>query len=77
MMRHLGAVDATCDGRPRRYGAARMWKGYRDALAAYYNACLDAYEARGFVNGPTMQRVLVPEKVEMPPWLGDERFHAA
>ena len=69
-----------CDVRrfaSRRYGAARMWKGYRDALAAYYNACLDAYEARGFANGPTMQRVLVPEKVEMPPWLGDERFHAA
>ena len=59
MMRHLGAVDAMCDGRPRRYGAARMWKGYRDALAAYYNACLDAYEARGFVNGPTMQRASV------------------
>ena len=61
----------------RAYGAARMWKGYRDALAAYYNACLDAYEARGFVNGPTMQRVAVPDKVELPPWLGDERFHAA
>ena len=29
------------------YGAARMWKGYRDALAAYYNACLEAYELRG------------------------------
>ena len=54
-----------------------MWKGYRDALAAYYNACLDAYEARGFVNGPTMQRASVPTDVEMPPWLGDERFHAA
>ncbi len=54
-----------------------MWKGYRDAVAAYYNACLDAYEARGFVNGPTMERAAVPEKVELPPWLGDERFHAA
>ena len=61
----------------RAYGAARMWKGYRDALAAYYNACLDAYEARGFVNGPTMERASVPERVELPPWLGDERFHAA
>ena len=61
----------------RAYGAARMWKGYKDALAAYYNACLDAYEAHGYVNGPTMQRAAVPEKVEMPPWLGDERFHAA
>ena len=61
----------------RAYGAARMWKGYRDALAAYYNACLDAYEARGYVNGPTMQRASVPTEVEMPPWLGDERFHAA
>ncbi|KAH8097777.1 hypothetical protein JL720_688 [Aureococcus anophagefferens] len=38
------------------YGAARMWRGYRDALAAYYNACLEAYEARGKTNGPTMPR---------------------
>ena len=36
----------------RAYGAARMWKGYRDALAAYYNACLDAYEARGLRQRP-------------------------
>lgn len=59
------------------YGAVRMWTGYRDAVAAYYNACLDAYEARGYKNGPTMGRAVVPSKVEMPPWLGDERFHAA
>ena len=59
------------------YGAVRMWTGYRDAVAAYYNACLDAYEGRGFKNGPTMGRAVVPSKVEMPPWLGDARFHAA
>ena len=44
------------------YGAARMWKGYRDALAAYYNACLEAYEARGKTNGPTMPRAAVPKR---------------
>ena len=52
------------------YGAARMWRGYRDALAAYYNACLEAYEARGKTNGPTMPRAAVPKRWERPPWLG-------
>eukprot|EP00629_Pelagomonadales_sp_RCC1024_P016210 CAMPEP_0119274174 /NCGR_PEP_ID=MMETSP1329-20130426/11710_1 /TAXON_ID=114041 /ORGANISM="Genus nov. species nov., Strain RCC1024" /LENGTH=160 /DNA_ID=CAMNT_0007274459 /DNA_START=260 /DNA_END=739 /DNA_ORIENTATION=+ len=59
------------------YGAARMWRGYRDALATYYNATLEAYEQRGFKNGPTMPRAEVPDDVEMPPWLGDARFHAS
>ncbi|KAH8068819.1 hypothetical protein JL721_6389 [Aureococcus anophagefferens] len=59
------------------YGAARMWRGYRDALAAYYNACLEAYEARGKTNGPTMPRAAVPTRWERPPWLGDGRFHAS
>ena len=59
------------------YGAARMWKGSRAALAAYYNACLEAYEARGKTNGPTMPRAAVPTRWERPPWLGDGRFHAS
>lgn len=59
------------------YGAARMWRGYRDALAAYYNACLEAYEARGKTNGPTMPRAAVPTRWERPPWLGDGRFRAS
>ena len=72
--RRVAATQRTA--RPR-YGAARMWRGYRGALAAYYNACLDAYEARGLKNGPTMGRRDVAPDYERPPWLGDARFHAA
>jgi hypothetical protein len=60
------------------YGAARMWRGFRDALALYYNAMLAEYERRGKTNGPTLPRASVPTAtVEMPPWLGDERFHSS
>ena len=58
------------------YGAARMWVGFRDALALYYNAMLDEYERRGKKNGPTLPKATASECTEMPPWLGDERFHA-
>ncbi|GMH53161.1 hypothetical protein TrST_g1694 [Triparma strigata] len=59
------------------YGAARMWVGFRDALALYYNAMLDEYERRGKKNGPTLPKATASECTEMPPWLGDERFHAS
>lgn len=59
------------------YGAARMWVGFRDALATYYNTMLAEYENRGKTNGPTLPRATVPASVAMPPWLGDERFHSS
>ena len=59
------------------YGAARMWQGFRDALAMYYNAMLEEYERRGKTNGPTLPRAKVPATVQMPPWVGDERFHSS
>ena len=60
------------------YGAARMWLGFRDALVLYYNAMLSEYERRGKTNGPTLQPVAVTASaVEMPPWMGDERFHSS
>ena len=62
------------------YGAARMWEGFRDALGMYYNAMLAEYEARGKTNGPTLPPATFAsagEGAKMPPWLGDERFHAS
>ena len=59
------------------YGAARMWQGFRDALALYYNAMLEEYSRRGKTNGPTMQPAHVPAQVDMPPWIGDARFHSS
>jgi hypothetical protein len=55
--------------------AVLMWRGFEIALSAYMDAMIDEWEARGYRN--TMYRVSVPERYEMPPWLGDEAFHAA
>ncbi len=60
----------------RNHPAVRMWKGYESALALYYNACLEEWIGRGYNN------TMAPEPVDetnavLPPWLGDERFHAA
>ena len=43
------------------------------------NAMLAEYERRGKTNGPTLPPIAVPDaaRVAMPPWLGDERFHAS
>merc|ERR1719424_116314 len=41
---------------------------------------LEEYSRRGKTNGPTMQPARVPAQpaqVDMPPWLGDARFHSS
>lgn len=55
--------------------ACRMWRGYLDALCAYYNACIDEWVRRGYNN--TMPREEVVLGYEYPPWFGDEAFHAS
>lgn len=56
----------------RAHPAVRMWKGYEDALALYYNAIREEWIRRGYVNRMPRLPALCPE---MPPWMGDERFH--
>jgi len=48
--------------------AARMWRGYTDALGAYY----DAGDGFSFV-----QHSLDEGQIPLPPWLGDRAFHAS
>lgn len=57
-----------------RHTAARMWRGYEDALTLYMNLAIDEWVRRGYRN--TMQRLDVPI-CEMPHWLGDPDFHAS
>eukprot|EP00850_Spirogloea_muscicola_P005092 SM000023S07548 [mRNA] locus=s23:57582:59313:- [translate_table: standard] len=56
----------------------RMWRGYADALALYYNECLREWSSRGFRN-VILEPVPVPvaESAEMPAWFGDEELHAS
>ncbi|UCF88114.1 MAG: MSMEG_6728 family protein [bacterium] len=55
--------------------AVLMWKGYETALSAYMNTMIDEWEARGFRNN--MYRVALETGFDLPPWMGDENFHAA
>eukprot|EP00850_Spirogloea_muscicola_P017682 SM000154S01417 [mRNA] locus=s154:248084:249685:+ [translate_table: standard] len=56
----------------------RMWRGYADALALYYNECLREWSSRGFRN-VILEPVPVPvaESAEMPAWFGDKELHAS
>lgn len=53
--------------------ATRMWKGYTDALAMYMEACIKTWKAKGFKN--TIEIPAYNPECQMPPWLGDEKFH--
>jgi hypothetical protein len=51
-----------------------MWKGFDSALASYMDACIDEWIRRGYRN--TMVRAGIELKA-LPPWFGDEQFHAS
>jgi hypothetical protein len=73
----------------RHHPAARMWRGYEEALAAYGLAMCKEWCGRGHadtcadkiaaeISGarPRTQAQLRRAK-KLPPWLGDEAFHLA
>jgi len=54
----------------------KMWEGYQTALKMYYNCILSEWINRGYKNN--MQYFDVTEGVvEIPPWVGDKKFHAS
>lgn len=57
-----------------RHPAATMWRGYEGALALYMDTMIKEWISRGYRN--TM-RVTGIVKAKMPPWLGDQGFHAS
>ena len=63
----------------RNHPSVKMWKGYESALACYYNCIRHEWIKRGFKN--TMPELPVKwtadHCMEIPPWLGNERFHAS
>lgn len=70
----LNALDGKSKGWVN-HPATRMWRGYEDALKLYHNVCIEEWVKRGYKN--TMQLKDVPEDLEMPWWLGDEKLHAS
>jgi hypothetical protein len=59
----------------RNHPAAKMWRGYPDALGLYMNAVIEEWVRRGYRN--SMGLYEVHEPVGLPPWLGDPAFHAS
>ena len=61
--------------------APKMWRGYRDALIDYGLAVCKVWtRERGFsdtVKDKLLEHVSLSDEVRMPPWLGDEAFHAS
>lgn len=62
-----------------KHTAARMWRGYEDALRLYMWEMIREWVSRGFKNTMACPDVGVirKTKVPMPPWLGWEPFHAS
>lgn len=59
----------------RNHPAVLMWRGYEDALRLYMNACIREWIRRGHRN--QMALAHVDRNVPLPPWIGEERVHAA
>lgn len=67
----------------RHHPAAKMWNGYLPALVAYGLAVTDAWIEAGRAD-TTRPKLLAfapevdgvaQERLDLPPWLGDEAFH--
>jgi len=52
-----------------------MWIGYENALATYHNFCIYEWIERGYNNN--MKIILYEDKMELPPWFGDNNFHSS
>jgi len=56
--------------------ATKMWRGFEAALSFYKDLCIEEWIGRGFNN--TMAMAPVHNRtVIIPPWLGDDKFHAS
>jgi len=58
-----------------RHPAARMWSGYLNALKLYYNLAIEEWVRRGYRN--RMKKMIIEGEIVLPPWVGDEAFHAS
>lgn len=70
-------------GKWANHPASKMWRGHRAVLAAYLLACSNELANRGRLYPKHVKEVMntlaacSSDEFELPPWLGDEAFHAA
>lgn len=72
-------IHAICHGGGwSNHPAARMWRGYVPALAAYGICVCQVWRERGYRDSvqPFFFSYLT-EDYDLPPWLGDPAFHAS
>jgi len=58
-----------------RHPAVLMWRGFEEALELYKDLCIVEWVDRGYNN--TMSLTAGNSKPMLPPWLGDDLFHAS
>ena len=58
------------------HACIRMWRGYSNALAEYYNVALQEWAKRGYKN-IKLKPIEIIGKTIYPKWLGREDFHSA
>jgi len=59
--------------------AVKIWRGYPDALRLYMKIFIEEWVKRGYNNNMIIPIIEKEQEKDiiMPPWLGDERFHAS
>jgi hypothetical protein len=57
----------------RSHPAVLMWRGFEESLKLYHDIMIQEWIDRGYNN--TMKQFNVPDRVDMPYWMGDREFH--
>ena len=61
----------------RNHPAVLMWKGYEDALTVYYNTCFEEAVNKRGIKFQALTLLPVTYMYDVPPWVGNEKFHAS
>jgi hypothetical protein len=63
----------------KNHPCTKMWKGYENALCLYGIACCEEWSRRGYKDntGPLIREFMTTDITVMPPFLGNEAFHAS
>jgi len=60
----------------KNHPIVKMWRGYEQALTHYTNCAIEEWINRGYNNNMKFIGI-IGEKFELPPWFGNEKFHAS
>jgi len=61
----------------KHHPAVLMWKGYEKALRQYLRVVIIEWKRRGYKNSMRIPREVSLLPHEIPPWIGNRRFHSS